>query len=56
MHHVSDIKLVELVNDVSIDPHISVQKNISNIYALKTLKKLGMTRTILSKKLNIWEI
>ncbi|RBQ22507.1 hypothetical protein ALNOE001_18760 [Candidatus Methanobinarius endosymbioticus] len=53
---VSDIGLAELSNDVGIDPHMSVQENISNTYALKTLKKLGVTRAILSRELNIWEI
>lgn len=53
---VSDVGLVELVRDVGIDPHMSVQENISNTYALKTLKRLGVTRAILSRELNIWEI
>ncbi|MBF4468581.1 MAG: U32 family peptidase [Methanobrevibacter arboriphilus] len=53
---VSDIGLAQLAHDVGIDPHMSVQENVSNIYALKTLKKLGVTRAILSRELNIWEI
>lgn len=53
---VSDIGLVELANDIGIDPHMSVQENISNSYSLKTLKKLGVTRAVLSRELNIWEI
>ncbi|MCL2688087.1 MAG: U32 family peptidase [Methanobrevibacter sp.] len=53
---VSDIGLVELACDVGIDPHMSVQENISNSYSLKTLKKIGATRAILSRELNIWEI
>lgn len=53
---VSDIGLVELATDIGINPHMSVQENISNVYALKTLKKLGVTRAILSRELNIWEI
>ena len=53
---VSDIGLGELSSSIGIDPHMSVQENISNNYALKTLKKIGITRAILSRELNIWEI
>jgi len=53
---VSDIGLAQLAHDVGINPHMSVQENISNTYALKTLKKLGVTRAILSRELNIWDI
>lgn len=53
---VSDIGLAQIASEVGIDPHMSVQENISNTYALKTLKKLGVTRAILSRELNIWEI
>ena len=53
---VSDIGLVSLACDVGINPHMSVQENVSNIETLKTLKKLGVTRAILSRELNIWEI
>jgi putative protease len=53
---VSDIGLAELINDVGITSHMSVQENISNTQSLKTLKKLGVGRVILSRELNIWEI
>lgn len=53
---VSDIGLAELAYDAGITPHMSVQENISNSYSLKTLKKLGVARAILSRELNIWEI
>ncbi|OWT33242.1 peptidase U32 [Methanobrevibacter sp. 87.7] len=52
----SDIGLIETVADYGIEPHISVQENISNSYVLKTLKKLGATRAILSRELSIPEI
>ncbi|KZX17107.1 putative protease YdcP precursor [Methanobrevibacter cuticularis] len=53
---VSDIGLVDLVVSAGLEPHMSVQENISNSYALKTLKKLGVTRAILSRELNIEDI
>lgn len=53
---VFDIGLLELAPDIGIDTHMSVQENISNTHSLKTLKKLGATRAILSRELNIWEI
>ena len=53
---VSDIGLVDLACEVGINPHMSVQENVSNVQTLKTLKKLGVTRAILSRELNIWEI
>jgi putative protease len=53
---VSDLGLVELAQDAGIIPHMSIQENISNSYSLKTLKKLGVSRAILSRELNIWEI
>lgn len=52
----SDIGLIETVDSYGIEPHISVQENISNSYVLKTLKKLGATRAILSRELSIPEI
>jgi len=53
---VADIGLAELASVAGITPHMSVQENISNGRAIKTLKKLGVARTILSRELNIWEI
>lgn len=53
---VSDIGLVEVAYETGITPHMSVQENISNTQSLKTLKKLGVARAILSRELNIWEI
>lgn len=53
---VADIGLAELASVAGITPHMSVQENISNTHALKTLKKLGVARAILSRELNIWEI
>ena len=53
---VADIGLAEIAYGAGITPHMSVQENISNGRALKTLKKLGVARAILSRELNIWEI
>ena len=53
---VSDIGLADLAIENGLEVHISVQENISNIKTLKTLKKLGVKRAILSRELNIHEI
>lgn len=53
---ISDIGLIEKTADYGIEPHISVQENISNSNVLKTLKKLGAKRAILSRELSIPEI
>ena len=39
-----------------LEAHISVQQNVSNSYMLKTLKKLGAKRAILSRELSLDEI
>jgi putative protease len=53
---VSDMGLADLAIENGFDVHISVQENISNIRTLKTLKKFGVKRAILSRELNISEI
>ncbi|MDR2967532.1 MAG: U32 family peptidase [Methanobacteriaceae archaeon] len=53
---VSDIGLADLAIENDLKVHMSVQENISNIKTLKTLKKLGVSRAILSRELNISEI
>ena len=52
----SDIGLVEDTVDNGLEAHISVQENISNSFTLKTLKKLGVKRAILSRELNLNQI
>ena len=52
----SDIGLIEETVSHGLEAHISVQENISNSYALKTLKKLGAKRAILSRELSLAEI
>ena len=52
----SDIGLIEETVSHGLEAHISVQENISNSYALKTLKKLGAKRAILSRELSLKEI
>ena len=52
----SDIGLIEDVVDNGLEAHISVQENISNSYTLKTLKKLGAKRAILSRELSLEDI
>ena len=53
---VSDIGLADLAIENDLEVHISVQENTSNTRTLKTLKKLGVKRVILSRELNISEI
>ena len=52
----SDIGLIEQTVSHGLEAHISVQENISNSYTLKTLKKLGAKRAILSRELSLAEI
>ena len=52
----SDIGLIEDTVDNGLEAHISVQENISNSYTLKTLKKLGAKRAILSRELSIEDL
>ena len=52
----SDIGLIENTVSNGLEAHISVQQNVSNSYMLKTLKKLGAKRAILSRELSLGEI
>ncbi|MEE1336361.1 peptidase U32 family protein, partial [Methanobrevibacter sp.] len=52
----SDIGLIEDTVSHGLEAHISVQENVTNSYALKTLKKLGAKRAILSRELSLREV
>ncbi|MCR5026775.1 MAG: U32 family peptidase [Methanobrevibacter sp.] len=52
----SDIGLIEDTASHGLEAHISVQENVCNSYTLKTLKKLGAKRAILSRELSLREI
>ena len=52
----SDIGLIEETVSHGLEAHISVQENVSNSHVLKTLKKLGAKRAILSRELSLAEI
>lgn len=52
----SDIGLIEDTISNGLEAHISVQENTSNSFTLKTLKKLGAKRAILSRELNLDDI
>ena len=52
----SDIGLIENTVSHGLEAHISVQENVCNSYTLKTLKKLGAKRAILSRELSLKEI
>ena len=45
----SDIGLIEDTVSHGLEAHISVQENVTNSYTLRTLKKLGAKRAILSR-------
>ncbi|HSO26377.1 MAG TPA: peptidase U32 family protein, partial [Methanobacteriaceae archaeon] len=53
---VSDLGAVEMARENDLEVHLSVQANISNTRSLKVLKKLGVSRTILSRELSLLEI
>jgi putative protease len=53
---VADLGAVELARENDLEVHLSVQSNISNLRSLKVLKKLGVSRTILSRELSLNEI
>ena len=52
----SDIGLIEECVSHNLEAHVSVQENITNSFALKTLHKLGAKRAILSRELSLDEI
>ena len=52
----SDIGLIEDTVSHGLEAHVSVQENVTNSYTLKTLKKLGAKRAILSRELSLREI
>ena len=52
----SDIGLIEDTVSHGLEAHVSVQENVTNSYTLKTLKKLGAKRAILSRELSLAEI
>ena len=52
----SDIGLIENAVSHGLEAHISVQENVCNSDTLKTLKKLGAKRAILSRELSLGEI
>ncbi len=52
----SDIGLIEECVSHNLEAHVSVQENITNSFALKTLHGLGARRAILSRELSLAEI
>ena len=52
----SDIGLIEDTVAHGLEAHVSVQENVTNSFTLKTLKKLGAKRAILSRELSLREI
>lgn len=52
----SDIGLIEDTVSHGLEAHISVQENVCNSFTLKTLKKLGAKRAILSRELSLGQV
>ena len=52
----SDIGLIEDTVSHGLEAHISVQEYVTNSYTLKTLKKRGAKRAILSRELSLAEV
>lgn len=52
----SDIGLIEDTVSHGLEAHISVQENVTNSYTLKTLKRLGAKRAILSREISLKQI
>lgn len=52
----SDLGVLKIARDVSIDVHLSVQANVSNLESLKLLHELGVKRVILSRELPLEEV
>ncbi|MDR2873218.1 MAG: U32 family peptidase [Methanobrevibacter sp.] len=53
---VSDLGMVDIAISNNLSVHLSVQNNTTNLATLKTLKKIGVTRAILSRELSLNEI
>ncbi|MDR1820409.1 MAG: U32 family peptidase [Methanobrevibacter sp.] len=53
---VSDLGMVDICVENGLNVHISVQSNVTNLRTLKILKRLGVSRTILSRELSFDEI
>lgn len=53
---VSDLGMADLAIENNLEVHISVQTNVTNTKTLKILKKLGVSRAILSRELSLNEI
>lgn len=52
----SDLGLLNSTKNYKFDTHLSIQENITNTPTLKILQKLGITRAVLSRELNLEEI
>jgi putative protease len=52
----SDLGAIRLAQKESLDVHMSVQANLSNLESLELLKELGVKRVILSRELSLLEI
>ncbi|MDR3223779.1 MAG: U32 family peptidase [Methanobrevibacter sp.] len=53
---VSDLGMVDISVENHFNVHLSVQSNVTNTKTLKILKKLGVSRVILSRELSFSEI
>ncbi|MDR2623771.1 MAG: U32 family peptidase [Methanobrevibacter sp.] len=53
---VGDLGLVDMAIENNLEVHMSVQANVTNINTLKILKRLGVSRAILSRELSFHEV
>lgn len=53
---ISDIGMINIAKNHSIDLHLSVQANITNVESLKVYNELGVTRAVLSRELSLEDI
>ncbi|MDR2545857.1 MAG: U32 family peptidase [Methanobrevibacter sp.] len=53
---VSDLGMADICVENGLDVHISVQCNVTNLRTIKVLKRLGISRAILSRELSFNEI
>lgn len=52
---VQDMSIIKLINDnnIKLEVHSSVMMNVHNIYMIKMLKKLGVTRIVASREMEL---
>lgn len=52
----SDLGVISLVSEMGLELHVSTQSSISNELAMKQYKKLGASRIVLARELNLEQV